>query len=55
MLAANNSVLLCKYIFTLGNPYEAELKANVNSWVNFCTFSSTLQQGRVKLVIMSPQ
>lgn len=53
MLDANNSVLLYKYIFTLGNPYEAELKANVNIGVNFCTFSSIYQKGRVKLVIMS--
>lgn len=42
MLHANNSILLCKCIFTLGNPYEAELKGNVNIRVNFCTFSSLL-------------
>lgn len=52
MLDANNSVLLYKYIFTLGNLYEAELKSYVNIRVNFCTFSSSYQKGRVKLVIM---
>lgn len=52
MLDANNSVLSYKYIFTLGNIYEAELKSYVNVGVNFCTFLSTYQKGRVKLVIM---
>lgn len=35
---ANNSTLLYKYVFTLENPYEAELKANVNIGVKFAHF-----------------